>query len=231
VAKCDRLTRTLTDGGQASRLVARSGTILPSSGRPLALASASLFVFATTVVLEHLLQPSLSPSTHQISEYANDPSVGWVMTVGFVAWALSLGVSALCVQAVGRSVALIATTCLLLVASAGMVLTAAFHTETVAGAIPFGHHLTTSGRLHDLGSGVTTLAILAAAIVSAWALVHRLWFVRFVWACVLLAVTSDVGLLLVGPSVGGVRERVLVAVGCLWQAVFLGVIAEHIRRA
>jgi hypothetical protein len=38
---------------------------------------------------------------------------------------------------------------------------------------------------------------------------------------VLIAVGSGTGLLIVGHSVGGARERVLIAIGCLWQAAFI----------
>jgi hypothetical protein len=41
------------------------------------------------LVGEHVLQPGLDPEGHRISECANG-SPGWVMTVGFVAWALAL---------------------------------------------------------------------------------------------------------------------------------------------
>ena len=108
-----------------------------------------------------------------------------------------------------------------------MLVTAAFHTETVAGVIPVGRTLTTSGRLHDLGSGITTLALLAAAVLSARSLSHVRRFKLLVIALVLGAIGSNIGLLLIGRSVGGVRERILIAIGCGWQAAYLLVAARR----
>jgi hypothetical protein len=34
------------------------------------------------------------------------------------------------------------------------------------------------------------------------------------------AIVTDVALLIVGPSLGGLRERILVGLGCTWQAAF-----------
>lgn len=183
-------------------------------------AQVALGTFVAAVLLEHVLVSRLSPATHQISEYANDPDAGWVMTVGFVAWSVSLGCAAVRSRS-AQSKASSAVSWLLLLASAAMLLTAAFHTQTVAGVVPVGHRLTTSGRLHDLGSGITTLALLGAASLSVFALRDSRPFQRFVCVGVVVAVGSDAGLLLIGQSVGGIRERILVAIGCTWQATYL----------
>jgi len=192
-------------------------------------AHVALGTFVAGVLLEHVLVSRLSPATHQISEYANDPDAGWVMTVGFVAWSVSLGCAGLRARS-SRSKASSAVSWLLLLASAAMLLTAAFHTQTVAGVVPVGHRLTTSGRLHDLGSGITTLALLGAAIVSAFALREHQAFRRFVQVSIVAAVGSDAGLLLIGQSVGGIRERILVAIGCAWQATYLTLMGHTGKR-
>jgi hypothetical protein len=178
------------------------------------------------LIVEHIAVARLSPLTHQVSEYANDPTAGWVMTMGFVAWAASFFASA---QAVGwsrgeahheraRTVVVWA----LRLAGAAMLITASFHTDTVAGALPRGQHLTVAGRLHDFGSGLTTIALLAAASASLLMIqAFDRWFRAATALAVTLAVVSDIALLLVGRSVGGLRERALIVIGCLWQACLL----------
>jgi hypothetical protein len=186
-------------------------------------AGVGLGIFVVAVLSEHVFVSKLSPATHQISEYANDPRTGWLMTVGFFAWSLSLAASARCAVGFDRKGLMWPTAWLLFLAAAAMFMTACFHTQTVAGVLPVGRRLTTSGRLHDLGSGITTLALLGAAIASAWMFRNPRAFRRFVWGVLILASTSDVVLLLIGRSVGGIRERLLVATGCAWQAAFIGV--------
>ena len=102
-----------------------------------------------------------------------------------------------------------------------MFVTALFHTETVAGSLPPGARLTPSGRLHDIGSGVAILAIAVAAAMSSWLAGRRGWFaVVSAWALG-LAIVSDATLLALGSSVGGIRERILITIGCVWQACLL----------
>lgn len=195
--------------------------------RAAPIAVAGLGGFVTSVVLEHILVASLSPATHQVSEYANDPRSGWLMTAGFIAWAVSLGASGAYALGGKRPRLSAAIAGVLSLAAAAMLLTAAFHTQTVAGTIPAGQRLTASGRLHDLGSGIATLAILAAAILSAQAERASRAFRQFVWGAVLFAASSDIALLIVGRSVGGVRERILIAIGCLWQAAYIATLRKQ----
>jgi hypothetical protein len=51
-------------------------------------------------------------------------------------------------------------------------------------------------------------------------------FKRWTLAVVVFAVATDIGLLLVGASVGGIRQRLLVAAGCAWQASLVWVQAR-----
>jgi hypothetical protein len=110
-----------------------------------------------------------------------------------------------------RHVPRVAVSSLLGVAGVAMLLTASFHTETVAGVIPTGHHPTTSGRLHDIGSGVTNLALFAAAVSACWLFErrHASRFRALAVAAPVACIVVDIGLLLVGASVGGLRERLL----------------------
>jgi hypothetical protein len=103
-----------------------------------------------------------------------------------------------------------------------------FRTETVAGVLPSGMHLTATGELHDVGSGTVTLTLFLAAAVCAAADDAR-WLRTGSRIALASALSVEVGLLVVGPSLGGLRERLLVAVACLWQLAFL-VARRSVRR-
>jgi hypothetical protein len=102
-------------------------------------------------------------------------------------------------------------------AAIGVVILIVFQTQTSAGRLPVGETLHAGGRLHDIGSGVASLGVLIAAIVAASdsSAVSR---VRLVSAtAVAAAIAVDGSLLLAGPGVGGLRQRVLIAVAIIWQ--------------
>lgn len=199
-------------------------------------AALTLAVFVACGVVEHVLVTRLSPATHQISEYANDRHFGWVMTIGFFSWAVSLLLTAAVTarrsltsqisptapeSRHGRRGADVIVTGLVAIAGVGMLITGCFHTQTVAGVLPPGIHLTAGGRLHDIGSGLATLAIALAVATSWWMAGRRGWFAVVSALALVLATVSDAALLAVGPSVGGIRERILVVIGCVWQACLL----------
>jgi hypothetical protein len=74
------------------RIPARGSQAARTSGPPLLHALSGLVAlagFVAAAVAEHVLNPHLDPATHEISEYAK-PRTGWVMTVGFALWALSM---------------------------------------------------------------------------------------------------------------------------------------------
>jgi Protein of unknown function (DUF998) len=177
-------------------------------------ALAGLAAFAGIVVLEHLLVPGLAPARHMISEYAN-ARAGALMTAGFLAWALSLVATAVLVRA---HPALCAP---LLLAAVGVFVTACFATQTSGGALSPGVHRSTAGRLHDLGSGLVILALLGAVVASIVLVRAPTAFRLRAGALLLLAVVTSATLLATGDHVPGVRQRVLVAVGCAWQALLL----------
>jgi hypothetical protein len=188
----------------------------------------TLAVFMTILIAEHFAQSGLSALRHQISEYANHGG-GWLMRVGFVAWATSLLACAI-VQFQRRAASLATrfSAWSLVLAAAALILTAIFNTETIAGELPMGAQLTNSGRLHDLGSGAATVAIAGAALADACARSTASCLRRLSWTLIGCAAVSDVAMLVVGPSVGGLRERVLVALACSWEAAFA---FAHHRRA
>lgn len=175
---------------------------------------AGVFAFLGITAIEHVLRPELSPATHQISEYANGQH-GALMTIAFVLWAVSLACTAglAFLMERGRPIAAV-----LLVAALGIAVTAAFHTQTSAGVLRPGEVLHAAGRLHDIGSGVATLALAAAMVLSLRVNNRRL---RRATAVVLVVVPVDAVMLAIGSDVGGVRQRVLVVTACAWQLTML----------
>jgi hypothetical protein len=188
-----------------------------------ALADASTLavaVFVVTVAAEHGLESRLSPVTHMISEYAN---TGWggLMVAGFVAWGFSFAGTALLGSRYWGHAGIRWSDRVLIgcfwLAAAGALVTASFSTQTSEGVLPAGVKFTLRGRLHDLGSGAITLGIfgaaLAALVVIDWSVAFRRWTV----GVIVFVIATDAGLLAVGSSVGGLRQRLLVAAGCAWQ--------------
>jgi hypothetical protein len=220
----NRSCRTRLNAGMASR---HNGSREAGTARWLGVrgvriaASAFLAVFVLVVALEHVLEPALAPLRHEISEYSNTPD-GWLMESGFVAWALSLSLTSAYVYRRAPADPWRVLLCVVLgLGAAGLVLTAIFHTETSAGVLPRGVRLSTEGRLHDWGSGTTSLALFAGALVCMRlpGLPQRVRNLSVL--LVATAVIADLALLAVGPSVGGLRQRVLIGIGCLWQTMLL----------
>jgi hypothetical protein len=173
--------------------------------------------FFAVVLAEHLLRQGLSPASHEISEYANGPH-SELMEIGFAAWALSLAAEALLVLWTrrGRALATRLVSGLLLCAAAGIAVTAIFNTQTSAGHLPAGVMYTKAGELHNLGSGLALVALLLATIASIVAFeVHS--YRRFTVLLLVGGLGMAGVLLLVGPEVAGVRQRVLLLAALLWQ--------------
>ena len=125
-------------------------------------AAGGVLLFLLIVVFEDVVNPSLDPAHHEISEYVHTPW-GWLMVVGFAVWALSL----LCTGIVARTQYGVDVLCITLaVAALGMAITACFATQTSAGRLPPGVSLRVSGRLHDIGSGLATVALFFSALLS-----------------------------------------------------------------
>ena len=181
------------------------------------LALGGLLGFVACLVAEHALAGNLSPARHEVSEYVHTET-GVVMTLGLGLWAWSLALSAAIARRAWHSRMLAS---LLALGSFGIVLADCFATQTSAGVLPQGAHLTTTGRLHDVGSGLVSLALLAAAILSATQPRSPRWLRA--WAAVLVAaaIISSIVLLAIGPSVGGIRQRLVIACGLLWQLLLL----------
>jgi hypothetical protein len=184
-------------------------------GQLRALAMAGVVLFLLIVVIEHLVS-SLDPATHEISEYVHG-RLGWLMTAGFAVWAVSLAAAGLATSSVprGKYVGLA-----LLVAAVGMALTACFATQTSAGRLSPGASLTTTGRLHDIGSGATTIALLLGVLLSLRIGKPRA-LRRATMSLLLFVIPADVLLLVIGSEVAGIRQRLLVVGACVWQMLLL----------
>jgi hypothetical protein len=174
------------------------------------LARAALALFIACLVAAHLLNAGLDPTRHMVSEYANQRS-GWVIEAGFCAWAMAL----LLLAAAGSAAR--AVSVLLVIAALGVVVLAAFPTQTSAGTLPAGVARSTGGRLHDLGSDLTTLALVAAAVTSAAAARrrHDPPATAMVVVLGLVALATVVGLV-IGPSVAGLRQRAMLGGALAW---------------
>jgi hypothetical protein len=183
----------------------------------ISVAVCGVVVFAVIVAVECAINPALDPARHEVSEYVH-ARLGPLMTIGFVCWAVSLAATGWAVLM--RTGARLVAACLG-VACVGMLLTAIFATQTSAGQLRPGETLTTVGRLHDIGSGTTTVALLFAALLS----LKGRRFRQQVAPLLIVLLCSDIALLAVGPQVGGVRQRILLAGACVWQLLALHVVS------
>jgi hypothetical protein len=200
----------------------------PSNSRIVRASCVLLAVFVAAVLLEHALQPDLSPSDHRISEYANG-SPGWLMTGGFIAWSAALLTSAVALSnaPLRPRKAVLAIAALLLLGALGATATAAFQTGTSAGVVPPGDHLTTGNRIHDVGSGTLALALWAAVLLSIGMTDRRMRVQSAVlFGCGLLGEILFSGGVLNLP---GINQRTLVAIACAWQYLLLAAIARSSR--
>jgi hypothetical protein len=183
--------------------------------RPAALLGASgLGLFLVLGSAEHVVHPSLNPLRYQISEYATTRD-GWVMGIGFGAWALSLAATATLVRSVARLAAL-GCGC----AAIGILLVTIFQTQTSAGALPAGIARSATGRLHDLGGSIATAGVALAVVgTAASAGFSRQTRLVAVAAASSALIASAVFLLL--DATPGLRQRLVLLAGCVWQAAVL----------
>jgi hypothetical protein len=109
-----------------------------------------------------------------------------------------------------------------LAAAAGVALLAMFRTQASAGHLTFGSHLALGGRLHDGGSALATVSLLAGACLSLGlqTLTRRRRIIAT--ALIVLCVLTTAVLLPIGQEVGGLRQRLLLGCACGWQAFVLG---------
>ena len=193
------------------------------------LARGGLLAFAGLVVLMHVLRPGLDPAERFVSEYGR----GWtqpLMIAAFLAWAVGTAACVAVARRTGgeRRVARGIVVAALCVAALGLVVAAAFASQTVGGELPENVRRTTAGRLHDIG----TLCILAGLLVAAPASTRLLRSGRYRWtvaglAVVLLGIVPV--LVAVGADAPGIGQRGFILVGLAWQWAFVGSAAPRLR--
>jgi hypothetical protein len=186
------------------------------------ISAAGLLVFAVTVATQGIVVGGFDPAEQTISEYVH--SAGATIVVGFLAWSISLLALAGLTFAVargcsGRDRLTWLQAGALLGAAVGVALLALFPTDRgaeVPGAVT---HTTVAGQVHDAASALVAVGILVAAVIGA---VRYDGSIRALsLSLVAIGAASSVAMLAIGDPLPGVRQRVLVAAGCLWQAVCL----------
>lgn len=212
------MRRPDTRGPESPRRGARHHQTV-ANGRLRQLGIVFLGIFMAAVLVAHVVRPDLSPLNHMISEYANG-RYGFVMDIGFGAWAYALVASSVYVFFAGPRRAL-PLGVLLAIVAAGVVVIAIFPTETKAGHLPAGNRLTASGRAHDLAGSVVTVALVAAALASVAMEWSNARARRAAIAGLMMLALVTVALGLAGQQLAGLRQRLTVAAACCWNATVL----------
>jgi drug/metabolite transporter (DMT)-like permease len=184
--------------------------------------AAGLLIFVVIVATQGIGLAGFDPANQQVSEYVHT-SAGALMTFGFLAWAVSL------LALAGVTIALAKVEAVrwppylqagaLVCAGLGAALLGCFPTDRgaeIAGAIT---RDTAAGEVHDSASALTTAGIFLAAIASAVRFRGSLRV--FTLGLVVVALASTAVFLLIGDPLPGIRQRLLLGAGCLWQAVLL----------
>jgi hypothetical protein len=184
--------------------------------------AAGLAAFVVVVATQSLLAPGFDSARQMISEYVHT-SDGPLMTVGFLAWSVSLAALAYLTVVAERwgedGLMAQAQQACLLVAAVSVLLLACFATDRgaqIPGAVT---RATAAGHLHDAASTLASVSLLAAVLIG----VRRCHGAAHVPTLLLLALglASVLVLLAAGDPVPGIRQRALVATACLWQAFWL----------
>lgn len=184
--------------------------------------SGGLATFVLIVATQGLLPgASFDPAHQTISEYAHT-SAGTLMVIAFIAWGLSWAVLAgtgLTQYPDSRPPWLLTLQRIAFAGTAiGLALIASFATDR--GLVEPGVvlHATTAGRIHDAASALVTVGIPVAALAGAALAGGR---VRILTLLLMAIVAVDVLMLALGDPLPGIRQRILVTAGCLWQALWL----------
>ena len=108
----------------------------------------------------HVVRPELSPVRDRLSEYANG-SYGSIMTASFVTLGAGTIVLGLAMLSTGRTTGWSRVVPVaVIVAGCGLIVSGVFPTDPTGAP-------TTAERIHSLASGSASLALIAAAVVSA----------------------------------------------------------------
>ena len=213
------------------------------SRRAATICCAGVGVFLSLLLLLHALKPELEPSWRFVSEYSIGRH-GWVMMLGFFAWALSC--FALSVSLRNEVVTRAGRIGRVVLFAVGLSLVAAgVFAQDPLTASP--EELTTHGTLHAIASMIGIPGI----PIAAWLIGHSLTHHNATWRShrriimgtaygTWLSLIAMVAYLAVavpqaggfGPQVlAGWMNRVVVLAYCLWQiAVSYGVLSLNVER-
>lgn len=151
-------------------LSTQSATARGGPAARLSLVAAVLFLMV--VALLHLIKPELDPSWRMVSEYAIG-RYGWLMTIAFLAWALSYASIAAAISAYMETIRGKIGLMILLVSALGTTMAAIFPTD------PITIHpdaVTLRGNLHGVSFFLGVPTFLIAATLISWSLIrHRAW--------------------------------------------------------
>jgi hypothetical protein len=186
-------------------------TAITEIAAQLSFASAALSLILLAVL--HVIEPEFDPSWRMVSEYALGP-YGWVLTLSFLAMALSCAALFVTVQSEIRTISGKIGLALLLVVAAALTTAAFFTGDPITST---SDQLTTHGNIHAFAAmvGVPGLPIAAILITRslvrnpAWSSARRslLWAANLTWISLVLMFLV-IALLL--PQQGGFGPGVVV---------------------
>ena len=188
-----------------------------------------LLVFIVAMTVQHALVPNADPAKRMLSEYVHS-ATGALTVIGFLAWSVSLAALARLTAASrplhGEDLLARLQVAALVVTAAGLLLVGCFPTDRGAETPGAVIHATTTGHIHDAASALVTGGILVAAGIGAARYPGRNRVLTVV--LLLIAAASSVCLLALGDPAPGLRQRLLVGIGCLWQVVWLVELHIHL---
>jgi hypothetical protein len=174
-------------------------TAMSLAAARLAFAGGATFVLLLAAL--HLLRRDLDPSWHFVSEYAVG-DYGWMMTLAFLALALSYVALFVTLRFQVRTLAGRIGLALLLVSAIGLILGGLFATDPLSAGV---EDQTVSGKLHSVGGSLGIVMPFAAALVS-WSLTRRR-----AWSLTRVPLLWSAGLAVVGFLVSAVSLAVLLS--------------------
>jgi hypothetical protein len=197
---------------QVTTTTARPASSLSAARATVASATAALILLAAL----HLLSPELDPSWRMVSEYALG-DYGWVLSLMFLAWALSCVTLFSAIKAHIRTLGGKIGLGFLLAAALGMGMAAFFDVN---------HNLHGVAAIIGMPSLPIAALLISVSLVGnrAWAAARRvlLWTANLTWvSLVLMFAAVGIGLAQTGGEFGpgvlaGWPNRFLVVAYCVW---------------
>lgn len=210
-------------GIESTQVVPITAKVHPAAR--VAWGAATLFLILLAAL--HLLKPDYDPSWRMISEYAIGRN-GWVMTLAFLALALSYASLAVALRAQLHTMGGKIGWALLLLSALGTLISAIFTTDPITAGPD---EVTTRGMLHGLGFVSVAIFPFAATLLSRSLVREHEWFsarrslalaAGFVWLALLVFAGSLATMFrgTFGPHVViGWQNRLLIIAYVVWVLV------------